>query len=69
MIVAAIICGSILFFQWRDQEFQKVSQENLGDSEAESYEHLYQAFLKLEKEFEEYKKRVDALTLKAGFKL
>jgi len=61
MIIAAIICGSILFFQWREHEFQKASQENLGS--------LAENFLKLEKEFEEYKKRVDALTLKAGFKL
>lgn len=80
MIEAAVIiftlCITFLFYQWREHEFQKwlngrsetsLSQALAADSARINSLIELQNLLKAD--VEDYKKRVDSLTLKAGFKL
>jgi hypothetical protein len=63
ILIAAIIMGSLIYMQHAHQQFL-LAKEHLtkrNDRSVELEAHL--------KDLEEMKKRLDVLTLKAGFKL
>lgn len=63
LVSVAIVVIGVLFFQFNHYSFLK-SQRQVQDVTLASQE-----LEKRLKEFDDYKKRVDALTVKAGFKL
>lgn len=65
LITALILCG-IVYLQGEHYKFLRGKEESR--ELIEFYTELDRIDKKL-KEFDEYKKRVDALTLRAGFKL
>lgn len=62
-LTVALLSGAFLYAQDRHYRFKTQSQAQAGASmQSDQLE-------KTLRDFEEYKKRVDALTLRAGFKL
>jgi hypothetical protein len=62
-LTAVILCGTVIYIDWI--QYRRDSSKN----EHQGVEGLDVKLDDLKTELEDYKKRVDALTLKAGFKL
>lgn len=74
VIIVAIIATCVLYAQKKHYEFVnsklvKTTMENLEIYLVKSTNAMEERLEQKLKEFDEYKKKVDALTLRAGFKL
>lgn len=63
IIIVALILFALIYAQERHYQFIEEERDNSHSLELDAQ------LSKTLKEFEDYKKRVDALTLRAGFKL
>jgi uncharacterized protein YxeA len=61
LLIVVVVCLTVLKHQEIDHEYE------LQKNEAKDSTELAAQLEKQAKEFEDYKKRVDALTLRAGF--